>query len=116
MKTERSAYAEILPRIVDLRAQGKTIPEIAETLCYSKRQINKYIAYAKANGIPVAKASPWRDDWYLGRLCPRGHDHQGTGKSLRTADSKCAECVKEYYRVFNRKRYPRKGEHGNLTT
>jgi len=34
--------------------------------------------------------------YVLGKLCPRGHDYHGTGKSLlRTANSGCLECDKE---------------------
>lgn len=31
---------------------------------------------------------------YLGTLCRRGHDHEGTGKSLRHAAGHCAACHK----------------------
>lgn len=32
----------------------------------------------------------------LGGLCKRGHDHEGTGKSLRYGSGRCRECIKEY--------------------
>jgi len=40
----------------------------------------------------------------LGRLCPRGHDYQGTGKSLRRATraGDCVECGNEQRREKRR--------------
>lgn len=36
---------------------------------------------------------------YLGKLCPKGHDHEGTGKSLRNRSGRaCLGCVRECQR------------------
>ena len=32
--------------------------------------------------------------YYLGKLCKRGHDYDGTGKSLRYMSHNCVECIK----------------------
>lgn len=32
---------------------------------------------------------------HLGKLCPRGHDHDGTGQSLRNTDNQCLRCNAE---------------------
>ena len=32
--------------------------------------------------------------YYLGKLCKRGHDYDGTGKSLRYMSHDCVECIK----------------------
>ena len=34
--------------------------------------------------------------YYLGKLCKRGHDYDGTGKSLRYMSHNCVECIKNY--------------------
>jgi hypothetical protein len=39
--------------------------------------------------------------FYLGKLCPRGHDYQGTGKSLlRRSNQRCWECDKAMKRAI----------------
>ena len=44
---------------------------------------------------------------FLGELCPKGHDWNGTGKSLRLkSNGKCIECNKEYGKA-NRERLSR---------
>lgn len=35
---------------------------------------------------------------YLGSLCARGHDHEGTGRSLRGPKGECIDCVREVNR------------------
>lgn len=47
---------------------------------------------------------------YLGVLCPSGHDHEGTGQSLRTAAG-CMACNREYqqrWRATHRDRAQRR--------
>lgn len=37
--------------------------------------------------------------FYLGALCPRGHDWGGTGRSLRLKNNRnCVDCIREYQR------------------
>ena len=44
---------------------------------------------------------------FLGKLCSKGHDWNGTGKSLRLKSSgKCIQCTKEYAQA-NRERLSR---------
>lgn len=48
------------------------------------------------------------DRFYLGTLCKRGHDHEGTGKTLRRANGgACVECVRIQHGSKNRKRVQR---------
>ena len=45
--------------------------------------------------------------YYLGKLCKRGHDYDGTGKSLRYIGVSCVECTRiagELYRKNNQVR------------
>ena len=105
MKTARSHYADALPTIAAMRAEGKTIPEISKVVCLSERQIGKYIRHAAENGNPIPKARAIREGWYLGKLCPKGHDYNGLGQSLRKSDCKCTECDRAYYRAYNKIRY-----------
>jgi len=44
---------------------------------------------------------------YLGKLCKRGHDWNGTGKSLRYKSGACVKCTAETYRKW-RKNNPEK--------
>jgi uncharacterized protein with PIN domain len=37
--------------------------------------------------------------YQLGKLCKRGHDYQGTGRSLRYKYYVCVECKRELYRA-----------------
>jgi hypothetical protein len=49
--------------------------------------------------------------YYLGRLCPRGHEYYGTGHSLRAVHSKnsCVECKNENTR--KRRQAKRQAQH-----
>jgi hypothetical protein len=50
---------------------------------------------ASPAAIPAATQTPPYDPtkYTLGRLCPRGHDYQGTGQSLRRRhNGECAQC------------------------
>jgi len=43
--------------------------------------------------------------YYLGTLCKRGHDYEGTGKSLRFISGHCTLCFYQRKRVYQRKKY-----------
>ena len=50
---------------------------------------------------------------YLGTLCIRKHDWEGTGKSLRSKiGGACIICAKEYDRIFSQK--PEQKEHKKI--
>jgi len=45
-----------------------------------------------------------KDSHYLGVLCKRGHDHEGTGQSVRfKSTGQCIECHREWCRQYDKK-------------
>jgi len=56
----------------------------------------------------VAPTTSLDERFYLGTLCKRGHDHEGTGQSLRRVRGRaCVECVRLQHGVKTRKRAQR---------
>lgn len=47
-------------------------------------------------------------DTYLGELCRTGHDHEGSGMSLRYRSGHCTECKKVLGRQYDRERYAKR--------
>ena len=62
------------------------------------------IAPAKRKRKPKKPDMNIPENQYLGRLCRRGHDYEGTGKSLRNKNKLCVECVRIKSRVDHQKR------------
>jgi hypothetical protein len=84
-------------KLVDFYSSGK----FCSTVCANKYrvgqredEIEKLTELLIRKGIDI-------DKYYLGRLCPRKHDWEGTGYSLRDNHSKCPECT----RIIARKGY-----------
>lgn len=86
----------------DWNGTGQTLRRMHNKACDECEKL----AVAKRKQIPATEPGE-REDAFLGRLCKRGHDYEGTGKSLRYRNnSGCIECHLERYRA-NSTRPPR---------
>ena len=98
----------ICKRNHDWRETGKSIRLIGNNGCVHCREEK---AWRKKCGLPPlpstalkknpdptvdANSLPMTDKRYLGKLCPRGHEWNGTGQSLRAkVDRNCVACTQE---------------------
>ena len=59
----------------------------------------------KKNKLPREKV--YIGDYYLGKLCPKGHEHENTGKTLRNKQWRCIKCErlsqKKYYNIHKKR-------------
>lgn len=98
-------------RIASLRAQGwKVRPDLITDEAEA--------AFRPARGMKTtARPEQWGKkgkpapadhppgERYLGRLCPQGHDHEGTGQSLRHSSGRCVLCLRESSRQSRKRKH-----------
>lgn len=64
----------------------------ASSLIRSRRK-NERLKQERAANRVEKPAKIWLDDKFLGALCRRGHDYEGTGRSLRFKCGVCTQCA-----------------------
>lgn len=97
-------FYEVWPTIFSMREEGATLTEIGSALFLSPGAVSAHINLAKKLGLYQPKA-PKPDRVYLGQLCCRGHDYNGTGQSLRyVTDLHCVECRRQQSLEWKRRK------------
>jgi hypothetical protein len=103
IKTERSAYHDLINPIRRLKEDGATHEQIAKEFSISVRLVSFYIEFARKSGIEIKKGIPALARHKLGQLCSYGHDYKGTGKSLRSRSGSCLECNRRHQKRYREK-------------
>jgi len=93
-------HFELWPQIAELREQGEDLKSIGKKLFLSHSAISMHVNLAKKFGHYKPKKPKHT---YLGSLCRRGHDYEGTGQSLRNhCDRNCVECRRQRAMEYKR--------------
>jgi hypothetical protein len=93
-----TTLAAMAASIEDLRSQVQALSARLDTLAAIRQPMAATPPRSRqpTAASPAATQTPPYDPtkYTLGRLCPRGHDYQGTGQSLRRRhNGECAQCI-----------------------
>jgi hypothetical protein len=93
-----ATLAAMAASIEDLRSQVQALSARLDTLAAIRQPMAATPPRSRqpTAARPAATQTPPYDPtkYTLGRLCPRGHDYQGTGQSLRRRhNGECAQCI-----------------------
>jgi len=102
LQERRKRHFEVWPQIVELRDQGATLEQAGAALFLTRNAISYHVGLAKEFGHYKPKKPKHT---YLGSLCRRGHDFEGTGQSLRNhCDRNCVECRRQRAMEYKRRK------------